>query len=358
LKLEEADFQVNVLRAQAAVARAEQLVIREKAEGAIARADWADLGRGGEPSPLTIRLPQLAEAEAGLLSAQADLDNAKLQLSRTVIKAPFNGRIRERFADIGQFVGPGTRLARVFSTEAIEVPLSLNDADLTRVNVPLDMSMTKRADAPDVVLSTIIAGKRQEWKGKIVRTAGTFDPQTRTLSAIAEVLDPFGKGVSDGGMPLPPGLFVDAEIVGKTLEAAIVIPRDALRPEDKVYVVNDKGKALSRDAIVLDTNAQRAVLGGGVESGELVIVSPLEKSQLSLDFKVLDFNDPKTVLIEPPKPDWSKMTEKKPEEKKKGWFGRKKKDDDKTSKSDDANKKNDANKNAKSSGEGQSKGTP
>jgi len=358
LKLEEADFQVNVLRAQAAVARAEQLVIREKAEGAIARADWADLGRGGEPSPLTIRLPQLAEAEAGLLSAQADLDNAKLQLSRTVIKAPFNGRIRERFADIGQFVGPGTRLARVFSTEAIEVPLSLNDADLTRVNVPLDMSMTKRADAPDVVLSTIIAGKRQEWKGKIVRTAGTFDPQTRTLSAIAEVLDPFGKGVSDGGMPLPPGLFVDAEIVGKTLEAAIVIPRDALRPEDKVYVVNDKGKALSRDAIVLDTNAQRAVLGGGVESGELVIVSPLEKSQLSLDFKVLDFNDPKTVLIEPPKPDWSKMTEKKPEEKKKGWFGRKKKDDDKTSKSDDADKKNDANKNAKSSGEGQSKGTP
>ena len=145
---------------------------------------------------MTLRLPQLAEAQAGLLSAQADLDNAKLQLSRTIIRAPFNGRIRDRFADIGQFVGPGTRLARVFSTDAIEVPLSLNDADLTRVDVSLDMSMTNRADAPDVVLSAVIAGKRQEWMGKIVRTAGTFDPQTRTLSAIAEVLDPFGKGVS------------------------------------------------------------------------------------------------------------------------------------------------------------------
>ena len=64
-----------VLRAQAGVARAEQLVIREKAEGEIARQDWADLGRGGEPSPLTLRKPQLAEAEANLLSAQADLDN-------------------------------------------------------------------------------------------------------------------------------------------------------------------------------------------------------------------------------------------------------------------------------------------
>lgn len=331
LKIEEADYNVAVLRAQAGVARAQQLVIREKAEGEIARQDWADLGRGGEPSPLTLRQPQLAEAEANLLSAQADLDNAKLQLSRTVIRAPFNGRIRDRFADIGQFVSPGTRLARVFSTEAVEVPLSLSDADLTRLNVSLDMNTTKRSDAPDVTLSAIIAGKRQEWPGKIVRTDGTFDPQTRTLSAIAEVLDPFGKGASADGTPLPPGLFVDADILGKTLVNAIVIPRDALRPEDKVYVVDDQGEASSRDAVVLDTNAERAVLASGVAPGEYVIISPLEKSQLSLKFKVLDKNDPTKVIIEPPTPDWVKKAEeakkadKKPE--KRGFFGRKTKDD-------------------------------
>ena len=336
LKIEEADFQVAVLRAQAGVARAEQLVIREKAEGEIARQDWADLGRGGEPSPLTLREPQLAEAEANLLSAQADLNNAKLQLSRATIRAPFNGRIRERFADVGQFVGPGTRLARVFSTEAVEIPLSLNDADLTRVDIPLTMAVTDRSKATDVILSAIIAGKKQVWNGKIVRTDGTFDPQTRTLSAIVEVLDPYGKGASKDGTPLPPGLFVDAEIIGRTLESAIVIPRDALRPEDKVYVVNDKGVAESRDAVVYDTNAQRAVLKSGVEPGEYVIVSPLEKSQLTLSFKVLDANDPTVVLIEPPKADWAKKAEAKdaakPDEKKekRGRFGRKKKDETKT----------------------------
>lgn len=306
LRIEEADYNVAVLRAQAGVARAEQLVIREQAEGAIARADWADLGRGGEPSPLTLREPQLAEAKANLLSAQADMENAKLQLSRTVIRAPFNGRIRDRFADVGQFVGLGTRLARVFSTEAIEIPLSLNDADLTQVNVPLSMNVTDRDAAPSVTLSAIIGGKRQEWQGRIVRTSGTFDPQTRTVSAIAEVLDPFGKGASEDGTPLPPGLFVDAEIQGRTLENVIIIPRDGLRPENKVYIVGQDAKAESRDAVVLDTNADRAVLASGVSEGELVVVSPLEKSQISLTFKVLDATDPSVVLIEPPKADWSK----------------------------------------------------
>ena len=328
LRLEQADYNVAVLRSEAAVARAEQVVVRENAEGQIAAEDWKDLGRGGQPSALTLRKPQLAEAQAGLKSAMADLDNSKLQLSRTIVRAPFNGRINERFADVGQFVSPGTRLARVFSTDAIEVPLSLNDADLTRLDLPLSLSADSSAPKPDVTLSAVIAGKRRVWKGKIVRTGGVFDPQTRTISAIAEVKDPFGKGMSEDGYPLPPGLFIDAEIVGRTLDSAMIIPRDSLRPEDKVYVVDEKGEAQSRDAVVLDTNADRAVLASGVEPGELVIISPLEKSQISLKFKVLDANDPSKILIEPPKPDWMKEKKAEEEPKKKGFFGRKKKTDD------------------------------
>lgn len=336
LRLEEADFQVNVVRAEASVARAEQIVVREKAEGQIAAEDWKDLGRGGQPSALTLRKPQLAEAEASLKSAQADLDNAKLQLSRTVIRAPFHGRIQERFADISQFVSPGTRLARIFSTDSIEIPLSLNDADLTRLDLSMSAGADKNTPNPKVKLSAVIAGKARYWDGEIVRTDGVFDPDTRTISAIAEVRDPFGAGMSEDGFPLSPGLFVNAEILGKTLEDSIVIPRDSLRPEDKVYVVDEKGEAQSRDAVVLDTNADRAIIASGVEPGEYVIISPLEKSQISLKFKVLDANDPTVVLIEPPKPDWMKAQEKKKTEeaaapKKKGFFGRKSKKSDEDS---------------------------
>lgn len=331
LQIDRANYNVAVVRAEAAVARAEQVLVREQAEAEIARKDWEDLGQGA-PSDLTLRKPQLAEAKASLQSAKADLDNAKIQLRRTYVRAPFNGRVKEKFADLGQFVNPGSRLGRVFSTDATEVTIALTDSDLTRLDLPLAYVAETRERAPDVELSTIIRGKPRFWTGKIVRTDSVFDTQTRSLIAIAEVRDPYGEGRSDDGYPLPPGLVVDAKIQGVELQDVIVIPRDALRPEDKVYVVDDKGVAHSRDAVVLDKNPNRAVLESGVTPGEMVIISPLEKSQISVTFKVLDAKDPNIVLVEPPKPEPEKGDEDAGDDKKKKKKKRKnkKKSDGKT----------------------------
>ena len=301
-RIEDADYQVAIVRADAAVARAQQVLVRERAESEIARQDWADLGQG-TASDLTLRKPQLLEAQANLQSAQADLDNARLRQARTAVKAPFNGRVREKFADLGQYVGPGARLGRIFSTDVAEIRLALNDADLARLDLPIAYVAKSRKSAPKVRLSTIVAGQLREWDGHIMRTDSTYDTQTRSLYAIAEVRDPYGKGAAKGGYPLAPGLFVDAQIVGKTLQDVIVIPRDGLRPENKVYVVDQEGVAQSRDAVVLDVNPQRAILTSGLSVGELVILSPLEKSQISVKFKALDVNDPSIVLVEPKKED-------------------------------------------------------
>lgn len=298
-RIDDADYRVAIVRANASVARAQQVLIREQAEGDIALQDWEDLGEGRAASDLTLRKPQLLEAKANLQSAEADLTNAQLKMARTAVKAPFDGRVREKFADLGQYVNPGARLGRIFSTDVTEVLLALNDADLSRLDLPIAYVAESHESAPDVRLSTIIGGKERVWLGKIMRTAATYDTQTRSLFAIAEVRDPYGSGAAEGGYPLAPGLFVDAEIEGKTLEHVIVIPRDGLRPEAKVYVVKPDGVAESRDAIVLDANPRRAVLASGVEVGELIILSPLEKSQISIKFKALDINDPSIVLVEP-----------------------------------------------------------
>ena len=95
IRIEDADFQVSVVRAQANIAQAEQVLIREQAEGEIARQDYAELGRG-EASALALRKPQQAQAQASLQLAQAELDAAKLQLTRTEVKAPFSGRVRTK----------------------------------------------------------------------------------------------------------------------------------------------------------------------------------------------------------------------------------------------------------------------
>lgn len=299
LQIEDSDYKVAVIRAQAGVAQAEQALVREKAEGEIARQDWEELG-SGDPSALTLRKPQLQQAQATLLAAKAELQQTNLQLKRTAVQAPFDGRVITKNSDLGQFVAPGARLGRIFSTDIAEVRLALSDNDLAKLDLPIAYVADSRETAPDVKLSAIIAGQNRVWQGKIMRTDSTYDTQTRAMYAIAEVVAPYATGAAEGNFPLAPGMFVDAEIAGYQMNDVIVLPRGGLRPENKIYVVDDQGKATIRDAIVVDTDAQRAVVRSGVEAGELVIISPLEKSAITRSFKVLDSSDPDKILVEPP----------------------------------------------------------
>ena len=312
-RIDPADYNVGVIRAEASVARAQQVLTREEAEGAIAAQDWEDLGEGREASALTLRQPQLLEARAGLQSAQADLQNAQLRLERTSVKAPFNGRVNEKTAGLGQYVNPGSRLGRIFSTDIAEVRVALNDADLAKLDLPVAYFAKSADSAPDVEITATIGGKLRTWNGKIMRTDSTYDTKTRSLFAIAEVTDPYGAGAAEGGYPLAPGLFVDVKIKGKGFQSVIVIPRDGLRSENVVYVVNDDGVAEMRPVTVIDKNPKRAVIASGLGIGEYVILSPLEKSQISLKFKALDVNDPSVVLVEP-KPDEDEEDVKKDED--------------------------------------------
>jgi len=335
LRIEDADFKVAVVRAEAGVAQAEQVLMREEAEGEIARQDYAELGRGDNPSPLALREPQQAQARASLQAAMAELEATKLNLSRTAVRAPFSGRVRSKSSDLGQFVTPGSRLGRIFSSDIAEVRLPLSDPQLAKLDLPLAFVAKSRAEAPKVDLNALVAGEIRHWEGRIMRTDSTYDTASRALFAIVEVVDPYGKGASVDGVPLAPGLFVDADITGKSFGDVITIPRDGLRPENEVYVVDDKGKAEIRTVTVLDASPKRAVLTGGVSAGELVVLSPMERSRIEMTLKVLDANNPENLLVDPPKPDWLKEQEAEnakadKDNKKKSRWGKKKKDETKT----------------------------
>ncbi len=298
IRIEPADYRANVVREQSAVAQAEQLLVREIAESEIAREDYAELGTG-TPSALALREPQRAQAEAALSAAKAQLETANLQLQRTEVRAPFDGRVRTKAADIGQFVSPGARLGSIFSTDIAEVRLALSDTDLSKLDIPIAFVAKDRASAPTVRLSAEIGGVRRDWDGKIMRTDSSYDPQTRAIFAIAEVFDPYGKGAAQGGVPLAPGLYVDALITGKNFEDVITFKRDGLRPGNEVFVVDDTGQATIRQTHVLDTNEERAVIASGVQAGELIVVSPLEKSRVSNLLEAIDVNDPTITLVKP-----------------------------------------------------------
>lgn len=273
LKIEDADYQLAVTSAEARVAQAAVRVEQELADARIKKKQWDEWVVDGEPTPLALNQPQVAEAQAQLRAAEADLRTAHLNLERTEIKVPFKGRVTERTVGVGEFVSVGTRLGRVFATDTVEVRLPLTDAQLAELALPIGY-IADQGNVPSVNLIAIVGGKRHSWAGKITRVNASVDNQTRLVYAVAEVDDPYGLA-ADNGMPLAVGLFVSAEIEGVLPHDAMVMPRTALRKQDEVYVIGDENKLEIRKVNVLSTSADRVLVTTGVADGEKVVTAPV-----------------------------------------------------------------------------------
>jgi len=227
IKIDDTNYKLAVIRARARVAEAQVAVQRELANAKIKEDHWLDKRTSGEPTAYALHKPQVLEVEAKLLAAEADLKEAKLNVARTEINVPFLGRVLSKNVGIGQFVTAGTTLGRVFSTDTVEVRLALTDAQLAELNLPMGF-MADAFNAPVVQFSARVGSQERSWTGRIVRTHASVDQQTRLIYAIAEVQDPYGLG-SDAGAPMAVGMFVQAEIAGVNSQAAMVLPRMALR---------------------------------------------------------------------------------------------------------------------------------
>lgn len=300
IRLEAADYELAVVRAQSGVASAEQALAREQATAEVARQDIEDLGIDNA-SPLALREPQLAEAQANLDSAKAQLADAQLGLDRTAITAPFSGRVREQEADLGQFVSPGQGLGTIFATDVVEVALPLSDEDMGRVGLPLAFAETESNPGPRVVFSASVGGEQREWIGRVKRTAAALNPQTRLINVIAELDDPFGEG-SDNGVPMAPGLFVNATIKGRSVENVVRVPRAALRGVNQVFIGDGPaGKLDIRTVNVLMSHDDGAYLEEGVQPGELAIISPIQAAFDGMNIQVVERMPDGTLELRTPR---------------------------------------------------------
>lgn len=273
LRIESTEYDLRVTQAMANVAQAETTLTRELSEADIAKKDWEDLGVG-QASALTLRQPQVAEARARVAASTAALDEAKLSQSRTVIRAPFGGRVREKLIDRGEYVTPGQKLGRIFGIETVEVKLPLTDDDLGRIGLGIGFQHSAATPGPEVVFNANVAGHPQEWRGRLVRTDSSYDSSTRVLFAYAAVKDPYGKNASNG-TPLASGLFVNAKIAGKEVSSSIVVPRNALRGSDTVYIANDDNTLSIRKVTVASSEREQVVITDGLVAGDEVITSPV-----------------------------------------------------------------------------------
>lgn len=274
LKIDPRDYETQVQIAEASLASARQVLLEEQARSQQALDDWRRLGNDTEPSALVLRQPQLQAAEASVASARAALGQAQLNLSRTIIRAPYAGRIRSIHADIGQVISSGINLAEIFATDSIEVRLPLRNQDIRFIDLPEKYRIKQQipGQLPTVMIESQLSSN-DRWEGKITRTESVIDQSSQQLHVVAMIDDPYGaKAV--GRQPLKIGQYVNAEIEGKVITNALIIPNRIIYQGTYVYTV-ENGLLQRRNIEIGWHNADDALIDDGLKAGMQLVLTPL-----------------------------------------------------------------------------------
>ena len=279
LQIEAVDYQLAVSLYKSRVKDSESKLQLLQEEAAVAREEWIEInaGKSGsensptnpKPPPLLVKEPQLAAANAKLEADRAELQKTEIQLKRTKLKAPFSGRVSSKSVDIGQFVSPGQPLATLYSTEAAEIKVPLESADLYWFHVP---GFTPgKGPGARAVIEAHVAGRALTWKGRVVRSEGKLDERTRMINVIVRVEKPYAKKP-----PLAVGLFVAVTIEGRMLANATLIPRSALQAGNVVWVIDDNRRLRFRKVQIAKFIDEGALIRRGLSVGEIVVISPVK----------------------------------------------------------------------------------
>jgi RND family efflux transporter MFP subunit len=279
LRVEPRDFELAVEAARAEVARAEYELTRASGEAEVARQEYEML-RDNPPEvfkrnpptedSLLFHGPQLDLARANLAAAKARLAETELNLSRTEIRAPYAARVRSEAVDVGQYLTVGKSVATLYSIDVAEIVFPVPDEDLKWIGgVAL---LQGKSPGPKVTVRAQRGGEEHQWPGRVVRTEGVVDPQTRMVHLVVEVLDPYRRGRA----PLTVGLFVAGEIHGGALKGVVRLPRHALRENDTVWLAEAPGKLRVQPVEVARVTESEVLLYSGVKLGDRVIVSRID----------------------------------------------------------------------------------
>ncbi|MDE0355006.1 MAG: HlyD family efflux transporter periplasmic adaptor subunit [Deltaproteobacteria bacterium] len=259
IKIDTAEHELRLERAEMAVKAAEARVWVEKAGGEEDAQEFLRANPGAEVSDSVRRLPSIAEMEAELAQARAALKLAKLRLEQTNISLPYDSRVMATELEVGEFVGPARsvsgragRLGTVYRTDAIRVRVPVDPKDLAYLS-------------PVIGRSARVRTQLGAYDATVERVSATVAPSTR----LAGLFLKFSDDVPKETLPLP-GMFADIRIAGPSYENVYVLPESVLQEGGSVWVV-EKGALTS----VVPKTLGRTDAGWVVEAfdaGEGVVV--------------------------------------------------------------------------------------
>ncbi|MTI13955.1 efflux RND transporter periplasmic adaptor subunit [Sansalvadorimonas verongulae] len=239
--IDDSDYRVSLKQAEAALAASRARLQEEEARSEAEKNNWLNSYKSQgktltEAPPLLLRTPQVKEARANVKAATAQLEKAQRDLERTYIRAPYDGMVRERAINLGQFVSKGSRVGSVFSVTNAEVRLPIKPSDLSLINLPRPGHIL---DTEIVVELTQQQGTQTvTWQAELNRVEGVVGEQSRMHYVIATIPDPYNLDTLTGS-PLKMGSFVRAALQTPPIDDLLSLPRGAVYGDGKILLIDE-----------------------------------------------------------------------------------------------------------------------
>lgn len=271
LRIEQADYLSALQRSEAAQQRTE--VEQEFAADEFKRLQKLHKKQLASQQQLDSARRTSQVADANLNDNRASLDQARRDLARTELKAPFDGLVRNEQVDLGQFVTRGQSIGTIYATDYVEVRLPISADQLVYLGLPVSTrGQIDDADRPPVTIASDFGDARLLWEGQLVRLEAEIDERSRMIYGVTRLRIE----ESEDSPILPVGMFVQAEIRGREVHNVIRLPRSAMRDNNQVLVVDQDNRLRFRQVALLRLEHDEMLVRAGLEDGELVCISPLQ----------------------------------------------------------------------------------
>ena len=280
LQIDDSDFVNAVTVAKSELEQTRLKLKEELARAKVAKKDWSLLDTQKKPNDLVIRKPHIASAKSAVSAAQARLDQAKKNLERTYIRAPYAGQVLSTNVDVGQYVSPGTTLGEVYAKDVLEVHLPVS----LRQYKQLALDESSKKSGAKVEFYMVQGKNKSTWSGHVIRSSAALDSGTNQLSIIARLDD-------NEKQKIKIGQFVRAKLYGQVYRDVYVVPRSSVRQNKEILLLkalkDGESEVLVNPIEVILTEGDKSIIKGEIpENARLVITPmPLAKSGLKIRIK-------------------------------------------------------------------------
>lgn len=289
VQLEDEDYKTQLKSAQANLAKAKAALKEEKARGAVAEQEWQQMAE--QATPLALRIPQLETETANVASAQAQVEQARRNLERTTIRAPYDGIVVKRSAQLGQYLTAGSSVGLIYSTDIAEIRLPLSLEDSKYLNLRQKSVQTAPAQ---VTLISQVGGNQQSWQAELVRNEAVINEQTRMIYVVARLKDPYNL-TQQYQAPVHFGQFVEADINGRKVSDIVRVERSLLTVDQQLILLNDDSSISLVTPQIIRSEAQFVYIDKGIRQGDKLIISSLSNPVEGMKVRV---NNPVQATVE------------------------------------------------------------